>query len=224
MTDALPAHVVLVLGNWLNGQEASQMRRRLTDRYKINAHQVSFRVQRASLAQNIQMLRDFVTHEVRARDGAAVHFVAHGLGAIITLALLSEWRSAPPGRVVALGAPLGSADGMRRLAGLAGDDGLMSQSLTQFVLDWSALDGRQIGAVAGTLGTTLGRVIAALPEPNDGSVAVAETRVEPLADHIRLGATHTEMLTSREVIDQVVHFLLNARFDRSRKRSQPLQR
>ncbi|MEO0575602.1 MAG: hypothetical protein AAF004_09070 [Pseudomonadota bacterium] len=224
MSRAQPAHVVLVLGNWLNGREASLMRRRLTDRYQINARQISYRIARASLAQNINVLRDFVAEDIRPRAGAEVHFVAHGLGAVITLAMLSEWSSAPAGRVVSLGAPLGSIEAMQRLAGLVGEDGLMSQSLEHFSLDWQSLCDREIGGIAGTLGTTLGRVIASLPEPNDGSVTVDETRIDSLADHIRLGATHTELLTSREVIDQVVHFLLNARFDRTRKSQQPLQR
>ncbi|MEL6869947.1 MAG: hypothetical protein AAFO81_09125 [Pseudomonadota bacterium] len=212
MPGAAPTQAVLVVGNWLNGQEASVMRRRLTDRYQINAHQISYRVARASLAQNITVLRDFVETEVRPR-GDDVHFIAHGLGAVITLAMLAEWNDAPDGRVVCLGAPIGDSDATRRLAAASGDDGLMCQSLATFEMPWSALSARQIGAVAGTHS----RSATDLPTQNDGCVGVDETRADALTDHLRLGAGHTQLLTSREVIDQVNHFMRHGAFDRTRK-------
>ena len=84
--------------------------------------------------------------------------------------------------------------------------------------NWAAsLESRDIGVIAGTLSVGLGRIVAKLPTPNDGSVAVTETRWSGLTDHLTLAATHTTLVTSREVADQIAHFLNHAEFSRERK-------
>ncbi len=52
-----------------------------------------------------------------------------------------------------------------------------------------------------------------LPEPNDGTVAVEETRIEGMSDHIVLPVTHTGMIMSASVADHVVRFLNTGRFE-----------
>jgi hypothetical protein len=51
-----------------------------------------------------------------------------------------------------------------------------------------------------------------MPVPHDGTVAVAETRIEGAADHLVLPVTHLSMLWSAAVADQAVHFLREGRF------------
>jgi len=224
VTDNETSHVVLVHGLWLNGTEASVMRRRLTDRYRFDTRQLHYRTVRATLEQNAKHLREFAEHELRPRPGSQCHFVGHSLGGLVILKMLSEWDAAPPGRVVMLGTPLAGGVAAERIAMLPGDESLLGQSLVEEVLAQDAsrwapcFDVREVGMIAGTLGVGLGRVVTDLPEPNDGTVAVEETRSPLLTDHLKLAATHTTLVTSREVTDQVAAFLNHGRFNRERKK------
>ena len=88
--------------------------------------------------------------------------------------------------------------------------------MTETVADWSdkVMSRREVGVVAGSSPTGLGRFFAAFDEPNDGSVAVAETRLAGLKDHVVLSVSHTGMLFSGDVADQAAHFLEHGCFRR----------
>ena len=48
--------------------------------------------------------------------------------------------------------------------------------------------------------------------PNDGVVAVSETKFPEMRDHIVLDVNHTGMLLSRRVVEQACAFLRNGAF------------
>jgi hypothetical protein len=73
--------------------------------------------------------------------------------------------------------------------------------------------GRDLGVIAGTLPFGVGWLAPGLPRPNDGTVSVAETRVENGADAITVPVTHTGLMFSRRVERQVEHFLAAGRFN-----------
>ena len=210
-------------GLWLTGIEATLMRRRLADRYRFDARQLHYRTVRSTLTENAEHLRAFITDELRPSPDVPCHFVGHSLGGLVILKMLTDWPEAPAGRVVCLGTPLAGSAAAERIASLPGGDSLLGKSIAEGVLSASAsewarrFDDRDIGVIAGTLGVGLGRLVAKLPEPNDGTVTVEETRWDGLADHLELAATHTTLVTSREVIDQVAAFLNHGHFNRERK-------
>ncbi len=55
---------------------------------------------------------------------------------------------------------------------------------------------RELGVIAGTRPVGLGRFFAGFDEPNDGTVAVRETRIEGATDHLVLPVSHLGMLLS----------------------------
>ena len=145
------------------------------------------------------------------------HVVAHSLGGLVALATLQRHRGVPVGRVACLGSPL---------HGSAAATGLAHHRWGAFALGRSAAllregcvpcaDGVEVGVVAGRRALGLGRVFGALDGDSDGTVAVAETRIDGLADHVTVPASHTGLLFSREAAAQVVAFLRDGRFRRWR--------
>ena len=218
------SHVVVLQGSWLDGAEATIMGRRLSERHRFDTRQLNYRTARASLKQNVQRLREFVEHELRPHASASCHFVGHSLGGLIILQMLADCHDAPSGRVVLLGTPLSDSNAAERLASLTSGRSMLGSSIASGdAIDCgrmlsACVDRRDVGMIAGTMSVGQGERIADLPRPNDGSVTTEETSHERLTDHLRLAATHTTLVTSREVIDQVAGFLKHGRFDRARHR------
>jgi hypothetical protein len=67
-----------------------------------------------------------------------------------------------------------------------------------------------VGAIAGTRRLGTGQFFAHFDEDNDGTVAVRETLVPGLADHIAVPHSHIGMLFAEDVAAQVAHFLRNS--------------
>jgi hypothetical protein len=51
--------------------------------------------------------------------------------------------------------------------------------------------------------------------PNDGTVAVSETRLPGAKDHLCVAVSHSGLVLSGEVADQVAAFLGSGAFDRA---------
>ncbi len=148
-----------------------------------------------------------------------IHLVGHSLGGLVILEML---RQAPDAdqrahRVVLLGTPCVDSHCARRLAGVAGMPVLLGRS----IIEWLARapgtkvalpPAVEVGVLAGTRSVGLGRVVPGLPRPNDGVVAVAETRLPGAADFIALPVAHSEMLASRRCTAQIAAFLEAGRF------------
>ncbi len=168
---------------------------------------------RATLAQNAQALQRFIA----ATSADDIHLVGHSLGGLIILDMLRQAPDPRLRRVVLLGTPCVDSYCARRLAGVAGMSALLGRSIMEWlsrapgasVAPRSAVE---LGVLAGTRSLGLGRVVPGLPRPNDGVVAVAETRLPGAADFIALPVAHTEMLASRRCAAQIAVFLETGRF------------
>ena len=60
----------------------------------------------------------------------------------------------------------------------------------------------------------LGQFLGHFRGESDGTVAVAETRIDGLADHVTVDASHLGLLFSAEAADQALAFLREGRFVR----------
>ena len=71
----------------------------------------------------------------------------------------------------------------------------------------------EIGIIAGTKSLGMGRLIGGLSRPNDGTVALAETRMSGVTRRLELPVSHFGMLFSNRVAKAACRFLSSGRFD-----------
>ena len=72
--------------------------------------------------------------------------------------------------------------------------------------------GRDLAIIAGGLPIGIGRLVHRFDGANDGTILVAETRLEGASDHLVLPVSHTGLLWSREVVRQGASFLREGHF------------
>jgi len=149
----------------------------------------------------------------RLRDGPEVDLVGYSLGGLVALQALQLAPGLPVRRLVCLGSPLCGSCTARALGGnrwsslvLGRSAGLLQQGLG----DW--VGQVEVGAVAGCVPRGLGRLLSAVDQASDGTVAVAETRVPALRDHCIVAASHSGLLLSAEAARQAACFLRHGRF------------
>jgi pimeloyl-ACP methyl ester carboxylesterase len=204
--------VVLVHGLWVSGWSLGFLRRRLEqDGFRVAVF--SFPTVRHGLGANASALAAFAA----GQPGDRVHFVGHSLGGLVILRMLTEAAPTRPGRVVLIGSPVRGCRAARPMFRFAWSRALLGRCLPA----WDpAIAARrswpcEVGIIAGALPVGLGRLLVRLDEPSDGTVTVAETRLDAGADHLVLPTTHTGMLLSRGVARAIGHFLRQGRFERS---------
>lgn len=202
--------VVTVHGLWMRAAAMAILRRRLAP-HGLAIHEFDYPSVTGSLADNARALADYVD----SLDGKTIHLVGHSLGGVVIRAMLDLHVPARLGRVVCLGSPLRGSRTGRRLARVPGGRPMIGSSLA----DLHARGGFETwppavaaGSIAGSMPFGFGLLFGPFFAPNDGTVAVAETRVEGLADHVVLPVSHMALLWSERVADEVEHFLLHGRF------------
>ncbi|HKJ77440.1 MAG TPA: alpha/beta fold hydrolase [Gammaproteobacteria bacterium] len=203
--------MVLVHGLWMTGLEMGLLRRRL-GRCGLTPYRFRYPSLGDTVAGNAARLDAFV----KTLREPQVHLVGHSLGGLVIRRLFQDFPEQPPGRVVTLGTPHTGSHVARRLqrgpfgaflVGRAAEDGLLDG-----LAPWPG--DHELGVVAGRLALGVGWLIPGLPRPNDGTVAVAETRLAGMTDHIAVPASHMGLLVSRRAARQTCHFLRHGRFDR----------
>jgi len=206
--------VVFIHGLWLTGVESTLLRRRLAAELSCGTHAFHYPSVTASIDEVLERLDEFVA---RLNDDT-LHFVGHSLGGIVVLRYLERHRDARPGRAVLLGSPLGGSRAAQGLARWPIGAAILGRNIEAEVLKpqvrrWDGQ--RDLGIIAGDLSLGLGRLFGDLGGPNDGTVAVDETRLPGAIDHIVLPISHTGMLFSAEVALQTAAFLAHGRFQHS---------
>lgn len=203
--------VILLHGLWMNSLAMIYLSMSL-DQAGYRATSLDYHSMRGTLADHVATLAESVV----GNDADTVHLVAHSLGGIVALNYIQATPDARIGRVVLLGSPVGGSQAARSFAEWPGGEVMLGRSIDIWrSSDRPELDGRvPVGAIAGSSPFGLGSLFMDVPEPNDGVVTVAETRLPGLADHIILPVSHSGMLVSSEVASQAVAFLREGRFSR----------
>lgn len=149
-----------------------------------------------------------------------VHFVTHSLGGILVRIYFLDQNSENLGRVVMLAPPNQGSEVVDTFKELPGFDLIYGPAGMQLGTDEDSLP-NQLGSVNFELGIIAGNksinplLSQFLPNPDDGKVSVARTKVDGLADFIVVPESHTFIMRSNEVIEQTIAFLRTGSFTRS---------
>lgn len=205
------ARLIFVHGLWMTGAESRWLRRRLEAQFGFDTETFGYR----TVSEPLEQVLERLAAAMKSRPASAVHVIGHSLGGVVGYRLFERQRDLPPGRAVFLGSPLCGSQaarglerfslGHRMIGGLA-----VAELLGQPERRWSAK--RDLGLIAGTRPVGLGRLFAGFAEPNDGTVAVRETRLEGATDQLVLPVSHLGMLMSARVADECGRFLRDGHF------------
>lgn len=206
------AAIVYVHGLWQSGHESFILRRRLQSEHGYGWHTFPYRTANVSL----DAIADSLNEHIAASDAPTVHLLGHSLGGLVILRCLQRHPQQPPGRVVFLGTPSVASRAADSVARFRVGRALLGQAAVEGLLyghesEW--LHKRELGILAGSQPHGLGRAVTAFTEPNDGVVAVAETRLLGARDHKVLSVSHTGMLLSARVAHEIGNFLEQGRFE-----------
>ncbi len=201
--------VVLVHGLWVRGWIMTLLGLQLR---RCGFHTIIFSYPsvRAPLSQNALLLSRFVASIAAPR----IHFVGHSLGGLLALQMLAEHPEPRTGRVVLMGSPYHASYAASKLARITPGRWLIGRSMGQWLEQKTPACPHQheVGSIAGYMSLGIGKLLGGLPHPNDGVVAVEETRLPAASDHVVLNVSHTGMLFSAGVARQVCAFLRQGYF------------
>ena|GEM_PF-18817 len=209
--------VVLVHGLWMNGAEFGALRHWLQARHGFDAHVFPYPSLHGDAGAIGAELAEFARQ--RASDAGRVHVVGHSLGGAIAYRALERGLRDVPGRTVVMGSPLNgsrAASGAARFAALRPLLGphVLNELAQAQDRCWACSDVRTLGALAGSRRVGIGQFFAGFDDDNDGTVAVAETVIPGLDDHVVVPHSHMGMLFAADTAAQVAHFLRHGRFAR----------
>ncbi len=188
---------------WWMAPLAGQLRRQGFD-----AHTFGYYGALAGPDAAVEALRRRLRHA-----DAPVALVGHSLGGLVALEALRREPGLPVDRVVCLGSPL---RGSRVACAVAGAQwcgwalGRSAPLLMRGLDAWSG--GAAVGMVAGSVPRGIGRLFAEPGGPSDGTVALEETRLDGLADHCVVPASHSGLAFSPQAARQTLAFLRHGRF------------
>jgi pimeloyl-ACP methyl ester carboxylesterase len=201
--------VVLLHGIWMPALVMSLLALRLRRcGYRVSVF--AYRSLTETLENNAGQLAGFI----REQGDATVHLVGHSLGGLVILQALQSHPGLVNGRIVLLGSPVKGSVVARRLYRYRGLRWMLGRSADGGLLeDGPAWQGDlPLGVIAGNRPMGIGQIIGGLAGENDGTVTVAETRLENASGSIQVKATHTGLMVSRQVADEVCRFLRDGRF------------
>jgi hypothetical protein len=149
---------------------------------------------------------------------STVHFVTHSLGGILVRVYTAENKIANLGRVVMLAPPNQGSHAVDEMADTPGFDWLNGPA------------GYQLGKGSDSIPLQLGTpdfdfaviagdrsidpiTSAVLPDPDDGRVSVADTRLEGMRDFVVVPVSHALIMQDRQVFRLVRNYLAHGSFN-----------
>jgi pimeloyl-ACP methyl ester carboxylesterase len=153
------------------------------------------------------------------RIDGSIHFVCHSMGGLLARVYIARHRPERLGRVVMLGTPNSGSEIADRLKnfgvyraffGPAGQQ-LGTQRDAAIEALFPPVD-YPVGIIAGnrSIDPLAGSM---LPKPHDGRVSVENTRIDGMADHVVVAASHPWLVRNSVAVAQTIAFLRYGNFD-----------
>lgn len=146
-----------------------------------------------------------------------INVVTHSLGAILLRQYLAQHHIENLARVVMLGPPNQGSEVVDTLADVPGFyfmNGPAGMQLGTGELSRPQQLGAanfEVGIIAGS--RSINWILSSMiPGPDDGKVGIERTKLEGMKEHIVMPVTHPFMMKNKDVIQQVVHFLVKGVF------------
>jgi hypothetical protein len=178
---------------------------------------VDYPSQEGTIEEIAPIAVDTGVDECRATGASKIHFVTHSMGGILLRYQQKQSPIPDLGRVVMLGPPNQGSEIMDKynnwpiIAAIGGDAGAqMGTGSDSLPAKLGPVD-FELGIIAGT-GTINVFASAMLPNPDDGKVSVASTRVEGMDDFLIVGNSHRYIIKNDLVYRNTVAFLKNGEF------------
>lgn len=202
--------IVFVHGVWMPGSEMLFLKQQLSWEHDYKGRLFSYPSVSGSLDDNAKKLADCII----SQGSDKVHIVAHSLGGVVALRMAATIADLPLARIVCLGSPLRGSRAAEVLSEKNWGQNILGHSLSAGVVNeavsgWAGnvTDHYDIGVIAGTRSIGLGKLFASFDGENDGTVAVEETRLAGIKDHICLPISHSGLVLSKDVVMQTAAFL-----------------
>jgi pimeloyl-ACP methyl ester carboxylesterase len=151
--------------------------------------------------------------------GGSIHFVGHSMGGLLVRVYLARHRPERLGRVVMLGTPNGGSEIADRLKAFTAYRAFFGPAGQQLVTRRQAATEAllpridyPVGIIAGNRSIDPISSALLLPKPNDGRVSVENTKLQGMADHLVVAASHPWLLRNAVAIEQTIAFLRHGRF------------
>lgn len=160
---------------------------------------------------------DYGLSECRAIGASKIHFVTHSIGGILLRYAHEQEAIAELGRVVMLAPPNQGSEIVDKTRHIPGAGLVGGKALLQLGTDENSLPAQlgpvdfEVGIVAGT-GTMNPLMSAMLPNPDDGKVSVARTKVEGMSDFLLVDDNHHYIVEDQLVIENTLAFLNTGAF------------
>jgi len=206
--------VILLHGLARSAHSMDKMAQRLSEHgYKV------LNIDYPSRAYPIEQLAEqTISDALKQCQGMPVNFVTHSMGGILVRQFLSNHSIKNLNKVVMLGPPnKGSevVDKLSHLPGFSFVNGAAGMQLGTSELSLPKQLGKanfDVGVIAGTQSINL-LLSSLIPDTDDGKVSVESTKIEGMNDHITMPTTHVFMMRNDAVIEQVICYLKQGKFN-----------
>jgi pimeloyl-ACP methyl ester carboxylesterase len=175
----------------------------------------------ASRKKPLELLAADIDGPIRrfaAEIDGPLHFVGHSMGGLLSRIYIAKYRPQRLGRVVMLGTPNGGSEIADLLHGLAlyrfyyGPAGQqLTTRLDSALTSLPTLD-YDVGIIAGNRSIAPVASLFKMPRPNDTMVSVESSRLDGMADHVVVKASHAGLPHHAKAIEQTIAFLREGRF------------
>jgi pimeloyl-ACP methyl ester carboxylesterase len=209
MDNSTTKTVIMVHGLWMTGYELSWMARFFKKRgFRV----IFFRYPtvKKNLTENIDNFAKLLKETQKP-----YHLFCHSLGGLLALHTLHIHQEINNIRMVAVGTPFLGSHTARKIAKIPWlGPKILGGSMDQALLNGgpkSIPENIEMGIIAGNHSMGISRLLFSPPLPNDGTVAVAETKIAT-AHHMEVNNNHMGLVFSREVAELSHNFFINGRF------------